>query len=205
MGQPGDGSPGYEPDWLWGDITYTDSWSFDLTEKVIFYTGDEEDKQTLRELYSFVIDKFVGEGLWHEKTPMTAITPACFSMEDDWIISEESMKFLKEGSVEQRTGTYTAFNAMGGVPAGVISKLYINGVASTTEIMDEDHYEEMLRMDMSKDMFITDKANLVQYHFKISNYSIGPLVIPNPLYQLSSMPKSVLEPHYDTELLGLPG
>lgn len=205
MGQPGDSGKEYEPDWRWGDITYTDSWSFDWNNSVIFHTGEDNEKTSMVSLYSFIADIFEDWANIYEPMPMIAVTPSHVKMDNGWSIAEESIKFLKSGSIEQNGEIYAEFHALGGVPYGVISKLHINSETSTYDIMEGEEYKEMLKMDLNRDMHVRDKGNLVEYHFSIRNFYNGALVVPNPLCQLSGLPKSMLKHHYDTELLGLPG
>lgn len=209
MGIPAEDAEEYEPDWLNGDIIYSDDWCVDLDNQIIFYVGEPTEATTVQELYSKMLDMFDDIEFITYQQPITAITPHSIIVNDEWEVPEECIKFIKEGSVQlEKTGDlYATVNILGSAPLGVVSQLYINGATHTTGCPDGDSYQEMLKLDGSGQLVFSDQYNLVSYTYVLQNmsYGVGIIHVPNPLCHMSSVPKSMVDKFYDTKgLVGKP-
>lgn len=94
-------------------MSLTNTYSVDTTNKIITYvSGGAVD--TVRDLYSFLMDTFDELGAMDDTIPMSAQTPTEFTLINGWFIDEESLKTLKGGAI-----TTSGYKHAAGTPQGI--------------------------------------------------------------------------------------
>ena len=145
-------------------MALTNTYTVNYSRKTITYTsGGAVD--TVRDLYSWLMDTFDELGIMDDTIPMSAQTPTEFTLINGWFIDDESIKTLKGGAIT--TSGYThptnltgirvlTLDAIDGVTAGDIGAAVLGDTTGDTGVLlayDSVTKRLWVRCDAADDLF----------------------------------------------------
>ena len=80
-------------------MALTNTWGVDYTNKRIYWSSGTA-VDTVRDLYSWLMDTFDELTQMDDTVPMSAQTPTEYTMINEWFVDDDSLKYLKEGAIK---------------------------------------------------------------------------------------------------------
>jgi hypothetical protein len=105
-----------------------DGFTIDSKTKKISYAGSSDNQISVLDFYKHLSDEWDKPNHMDDDVPMVAITPNMFEVQNEWIITEDSFKNFKDGSIRNGNGDiYAHVYHVGQIDDTCSTCIYQNG------------------------------------------------------------------------------